>query len=86
MNSEFTDVLECPQGLRQGRVLSPTLFSVIINSLATEISETGMHGVQLLPGLIELLILLFSDDLALLSCSPTGLQTHLIAYKEYVLI
>ena len=40
-------------------------------------SENGIIGVQLLPGLIELFILLFADDLALLSCSPTGLQTQL---------
>ena len=39
--------------------------------------ETGKHGVQLLPGLIELFILLFADGLALLSCSPTSLQTQL---------
>ena len=77
MSSEFTDMNECPRGLRQVCVLSPTLFSIIINELATEVSENGKHGVQLLPGLIELFILLFADDLALLSCSPTGLQTQL---------
>ena len=77
MSSEFTDMIGCPQGLRQGCVLSPTLFSIIINELATEVSQNGKHGGQLLPGLIELFILLFADDLALLSCSPTGLQTQL---------
>ena len=70
-------MFECPHGLRQGCVLSPTLFSIIINELAAEVSENGKHGVQLLPGLIELFILLFADDLALLSCSPTGVQTQL---------
>ena len=65
MSSEFTDMFECPQGLRQGCVLSPTLFSIIVNELATELSENGKHGVQLLPGLTELFILLFADDLAL---------------------
>ena len=77
MNDEFTDMFECPRGLRQGCVLSPTLFSVIVNELATEVSENGKHGVQLLPRFIELFILLFADGLALLSCSPTGLQTQL---------
>ena len=32
---------------------------------------------QLLSGLIELFILLFADDLTLLSCSPHGLQVQL---------
>ena len=77
MSSEFTDMFECPQGMRQACVLIPTLFSIIINELATEVSENGKHGVQLLPGLIDFVILLFADDLALLSPSPTGLQTQL---------
>ena len=70
-------MFECPHGLRQGCVLSPTLFSIIINELAAEVSENGKHGIQLLPGLIELFILLFADDLAFLTSSPTGLQTQL---------
>jgi hypothetical protein len=31
----------------------------------------------MVPGLLELLILLFADDIALISCTPTGLQTQL---------
>ena len=77
VNGEFTDIFECPQGLRQGCVLSPTLFSVVINEIATSVANEGKHGMQLLPGLIEHFILLFADDLALLSCSPHGLQIQL---------
>ena len=40
-------------------------------------ANEGKHGLQLLPGLIELFILLFADDLALLSCSPHGLRVQL---------
>ena len=67
-------MFDCPQGLRQGCVLSPTLFSILINEIATNVANEGKHGIQLLPGLIELFILLFADDGALLSCSPHGLQ------------
>ena len=77
VNGEFTDMFDCPQGLKQGCVLSPTLFSIIINEIATSVANEGRHGLQLLPGLIELFILLFADDLALLSCSPRGLQVQL---------
>ena len=52
------------------------LFSIIINEIATCVANEGKHGEQLLPGLIELFILLFADDLALLSCSPHGLQVQ----------
>ena len=77
VNGEFTDMFDCPQGLRQGCMLSPTLFSIVMNEIATSVANKGKHGIQLLPGLIELLILLFADDLALLSCSPHGLQVQL---------
>ena len=54
VSGEFADMFDCPQGLRQGRVLSPTLFSIIINEIATSVATEGKHGIQLLPGLIEL--------------------------------
>ena len=60
----------------QGCVLSPTLFSIVINETATSVANEGKHGIQLLPGLIELFILLFANDLALLSCSPHGFQVQ----------
>ena len=72
VNGEFTHMFDCPQGLRQGCV-----FSIVINEIATSVANEGKHGIQLLHGLIELFILLFADDLALLSCSPHGLQVQL---------
>ena len=52
VNGEFTDMFDCPQGLRQGCVLSPTLFSIVINEIATSVANEGKHGIQLLPGLM----------------------------------
>ena len=37
----------------------------------------GKHGIQLQPGLVELFLLLFADDLALLSSTAMGLQNQL---------
>ena len=53
----------------------PLLF-LFINELTKDI-ESGKHGIQLAPDLIELLILLFADDVVLLSDSDIGLQTQL---------
>ena len=58
-NSEYSDFFDCSVGVRQGCVLSPTIFSLFINQLASYITETGRHGVELLSGLVELFILLF---------------------------
>ena len=76
-NNEYSDLFECPVGVRQGCGLSPTLFSLFINQLANHINSTGVHGVQLLPTFIEVFILLFADDVALISTSPGGLQVQL---------
>ena len=74
---ELTDVFLCPRGLKQGEVCSPVLVSLFINELTKDIIESGKHGIQLASDLIELLILLFADDVVLLSDSVFGLQTQL---------
>ena len=74
---ELSDVFLCPCGLYQGEVCSPVLFSLFINELTKDIIENGKHGIQLSPDLIELLILLFADDVILFSDSVIGLQTQL---------
>lgn len=81
-NCEFTDFFPCPVGVRQGCVMSPTLFSLFINQLANHITEVGLHGIQLLPNFLEIFILLFADDVVLLSYSPIGLQSQLNALKN----
>lgn len=79
----ITDFFECPIGVRQGCVLSPTLFSFLINELAVEVSEKGIHGVQLTPDVIQILILLFADDVALTSFSAWGLQKQINILKNF---
>jgi hypothetical protein len=80
--NEYTDYFDCPVGVRQGCGLSPTLFSMYINQLANHINETGIHGVQMLPAFLELFILLFADDLVLLSTTPGGLQAQINSLQQ----
>ena len=82
VNMEYSEFFDCPNGVRQGCVLSPTLFSLFINQLATHIADNGRHGVQLLPGLMELFILLFADGITLLATTPLGLQNQLDCLKQ----
>ena len=81
-NNNVSEFFDCPVGVRQGCVMSPTLFSLFINQLANHINESGVHGIQILPNLLELFILLFADDVALISTTPRGLQAQLNILKE----
>jgi hypothetical protein len=74
---DLTDTFMCPCGLKQGETCSPVLFSLFINELTKDILELGKHGIQLTPEFIQLLILLFADDVALFSDTIVGLQTQL---------
>ena len=76
-SDRLTDFFECPVGLRQGCMLSPAIFSLFINEIASEIENGGAHGIQLLPGLVELYLLLFADDIVLLSNTAGGLQNQI---------
>ena len=85
VKNEYTDLFECPNGVRQGCVLSPTFFFfffLFINQLAEHIQSTGKHGVQMLSGLIELFTLLFADDVILLATTPSGLQNQLNCLRD----
>ena len=53
------------------------MFSFFINELAVELSKNGKHGIQLIPGATEIFMLLFADDVILLSSTPAGLQNQL---------
>ena len=84
-----TDYFDCPVGVKQGDCLSPTLFSVFINDLATEIKETGI-GVDLKledeSGVAEnivISILLYADDVVLFSENETDLQELLFIVQRW---
>ena len=69
-----TDFFQCLCGLIQGCILSPLLFSHLIQVVANEVRLRGGHGHQFHPDVSELLILLFADDIALISDTVQGPQ------------
>ena len=78
IGDRLTEFFDCPAGLRQACILSPMLFSLFINEIAPSVEQQqGMHGIQLLPGLVEIFLLLFADDIVLISDTPRGLQNQL---------
>ena len=69
-----TKYFNCSKGLKQGCILSPILFSYIIQVVTNEVCRRGGHGTQLHPDIIELSILLFADDIVLIADTVYGLQ------------
>ena len=53
------------------------LFSFFINELVKELKRSGLKGIQLSPNDIEILLLMFADDIALLSETVNCLQLKL---------
>ena len=80
--NETSDFFECPYGVRQGCLLSPLIFSLLITEVAENVNRKGKHGFQFLPGMQEIFMLLFADDICLMSTSPTGLQNQINNLEE----
>ena len=77
----YTDYFNCPRGVKQGCLLSPQMFAFFINELALQMSSKGKHGIQLISGAIEIFMLLFADDIILISDTAVGLQNQLNVLK-----
>ena len=66
-------------GIAQGRVLSPLLFNLLVNSLAAAIRRAS-PGVRLLPlSIFRFTCQLYADDLVILAESVCGLRLALTA-------
>ena len=81
--ASLTESIHCLRGVKQGDECSPILFSLFINELALDIIKGGKHGAILTSTSVEIFILLFADDIILLSETAVGLQTLLnILYRS----
>ena len=69
------------RGVRQGCNLSPGLFNIYINELATTLEKSSVPGVSLHNK--EVKCLLFADDLVPLSPTAQGLQQSLDLLEHY---
>ena len=78
---ELTSKIYCPLGVKQGCLLSPLLFSLLITEVAKRVAEKGRAGYQFIPGAPQIYSLLFADDIVLISTTPIGLQNQLNSLK-----
>ena len=72
-----SDSFQCLNGLKQGCKLSPLMFSLLMTSLVKEIKEKGKHGIQLIANGVDIFVLVFADDIVLLSDTVPGLQNQI---------
>ena len=81
INHHFTEPIDVNSGVRQGDTLSPTLFSIYVNDLVPLINALEV-GVPLSNR--ELSLLLYADDIVLVSASLYGLQSQLNVLSEWM--
>ncbi len=71
MQYELAEFFSQKRGVRQGCSLSPTLFNIYINKFTVQMEQSTAPGLTLQDKNIKLL--LYGDDLVLLSSTPQGL-------------
>ena len=59
------------------------MFSLLINELYTKLSENDIRGIQLFPDIVEIFLLMFADDIALISDTVIGLQMQLNCLHQF---
>ena len=74
INGKTTDWFDCKMGVVQGDCASPTLFSVFINDLVSEINQLN-RGIQVDNSQVS--ILLYADNIVLVADSEISLQAML---------
>jgi hypothetical protein len=80
LGPNFTEWFEICSGVRQGDVLSPSLFGLFINDLADTICNLNL-GIDI--GLTKISILLYADDIVIIAESENELQTILDTVHEW---
>ena len=71
LNGTLSDPFNVSSGVKQGDIISPVLFSMYLNDLATGIKELNC-GIEI--DAIKLAILLYADDIVLIAPNEVSLQ------------
>ena len=64
-------------GRETGMSAKPSDFSLLVSEVADFGRENGKRDIKLFPGLKEIVLLLFADDIVLLSSTPSGLRNQI---------
>ena len=90
MSYNISEVFPCSNGLREGDILSPILFSIYVNDLKSFLEENFCHGIDMLYTndndvmcYLQMLLLMYADDTVLFASSKRQLQHSLNMYEKY---
>ena len=78
----ISDIFDCLMGVKQGCPLSAMLFGLFVDGLEQHLMDTLGHDAPSLSGLLVPL-LLYADDLTIMSTTPAGLQRHINALQLF---
>ena len=80
-NNTISEDFECCLGVRQGESLSPFLFSMYLNDIEEYYILNGFEGIDL--GILKLFLLLYADDIVIMSETEEGLHKGLKLLETY---
>ena len=83
IGSKITDYFDCISGVRQGCVLSPLLFSIFLSELQVELMNCGSKGIDIFADDLGVFLLMYADDIVLLSDSVVDLQKKILCLENY---
>ena len=78
----ISDIFDCLMGVKQGCPLSATLFGLFVAGLEQHLMDTLGHDAPSLSGVL-IPLLLYADDLTIMSTRPAGLQRLLNALQLF---
>ena len=81
--NEVSESFNCKVGIKQGCILSPTLFNIYMHDFPKSLNETADKDVPRLDQDCPVNSLLYADDIILTSTSANGLQLKLDLLNHY---
>ena len=90
MSNIRSELFPCLNGLREGDILSPILFSLYVNDLKSFLQQHNCQGVDIhytngndIMCYLQMLLLMYADDTVLFATTKPQLQNSLNKYANY---
>ena len=90
MSYNISEMFPCINGLREGDILSPILFSLYVNDLKSFLQHNACEGINVqyenandVTCFLQILLLMYADDTVLFATTKPRLQHSLNMYAKY---